>query len=129
MRRTGVSSDALRVGPSPTNLAYVNHMITVASTGGVGEAAAALLPCPWTYHRIGSMISVPDHPVLGRWADAYSSGLLERSTAAWRELVDTFGARDGPAVRETMRQAFLTSSRYEYLFWTMAYNQESWPVS
>jgi thiaminase (transcriptional activator TenA) len=23
---------------------------------------------------------------------------------------------------------FLTSSRYEYLFWEMAWNQSSWPV-
>ena len=28
---------------------------------------------------------------------------------------------------EAMREAFLTSSRYEYLFWQMAYNQEQWP--
>ena len=31
-------------------------------------------------------------------------------------------------MREAMRRAFLTSSRYEYLFWTMAYNEERWPV-
>ena len=29
---------------------------------------------------------------------------------------------------EVMRQAFLTSSRYEYMFWDMAYSMESWPV-
>ena len=29
-------ADAERVGPSPTNRAYVNHMTTSASTGGVG---------------------------------------------------------------------------------------------
>lgn len=117
-----------RVGPSPTNLAYVNHIITSAATGGVGEAAAALLPCPWSYHELGDRLSLPDHPVYNAWVEAYHSGLLEESTAAWRDLVDTFAEQGGPAVRESMRQAFLTSSRYEYLFWTMAYNMESWPV-
>ena len=96
--------------------------------GGVGEAAAALLPCPWTYHELGSRLSAPGHPVYDEWVRAYSSGLLEASTAAWRELVDEFGERGGPAVRRAMREAFLLSSRYEYLFWTMAYNREHWPV-
>ena len=119
---------AEKVGPSPTNAAYVNHMLATASLGGVGEAAAALLPCPWTYHEIGGLLSPPDHPVYGEWVGAYHSGFLEQSTAAWRELVDEFGAKAGPAVRDSMRRAFITSSRYEYLFWTMAYNQEQWPV-
>ena len=117
-----------RVAPSPTNLAYVNHMITTAATGGVGEAAAALLPCPWSYHELGSRLSLPGHPVYDAWVESYHSGILEESTAAWRDLVDTFGDEAGPTVREAMRKAFLVSSRYEYLFWTMAYNMEAWPA-
>jgi thiaminase (transcriptional activator TenA) len=27
-----------------------------------------------------------------------------------------------------MEEAFLTSSRYEYLFWEMAWRLETWPV-
>jgi thiaminase/transcriptional activator TenA len=27
-----------------------------------------------------------------------------------------------------MRQAFLTSSRYEYMFWDGAFRREGWPV-
>ena len=121
------SADAERATPSPTNRAYINHMITTASTGSVGDAAASLLPCPWTYHELGARLSRSDHPIFGPWAEAYSSGLLEASTAAWRELVDCFGADAGPAVRDSMRRAFLISSRYEFLFWTMGYNQEQWP--
>ena len=121
-------ADAARIGPSPTNRAYVNHMLTTASMGGVGEAAAAILPCPWSYHEIGSRLSLPEHPVYEQWVEAYSSGLLEASTAAWRELVDRFGAEGGPTIRDSMRRAFLLSSRYEFMFWTMAYNQEQWPA-
>ena len=96
--------------------------------GGVGEAAAALLPCPWTYHEIGMRIAIPEHPVYSYWAEPYREGLLEESTAAWRELVDEFAANGGPAVREAMRSAFITSSRYEFMFWSMAYGMERWPV-
>ena len=117
-----------RVEPSPTTKAYVNHMLTTAYMGSVGEAAAALLPCPWSYHELGARVSPPDHPVFGPWMGAYSSGLLQESTAAWRHLVDRFGVEGGPSVRDAMRRAFMTSSRYEYLFWTMAYHMEQWPV-
>ena len=120
--------DAEAATLSPTNTAYINHMQSAASAGGVGEAAAALLPCPWTYHEIGQLIDVPDHPVFTYWAAPYRDGLLEESTAAWRELVDEFAAKSGPAVREAMRSAFITSSRYEFMFWTMAYQMEDWPV-
>ena len=123
------SEDAVETVPlSPTNMAYINHMQTAASMGGVGEAAAALLPCPWTYHEIGERIAVPEHPIYSYWAQPYRDGLLEESTAAWRELVDEYAANGGPATREAMRSAFITSSRYEFMFWTMAYNMESWPV-
>ena len=123
------SEDAVETVPlSPTNMAYINHMQTAASMGGVSEAAAALLPCPWTYHEIGERIAVPEHPVYSYWAQPYRDGLLKESTAAWRELVDEYAANGGPATREAMRSAFITSSRYEFMFWTMAYNMESWPV-
>ena len=112
--------------PSPTNLAYINHMLAAARLGGVGDAAAALLPCAWTYHELGIRLQAVDHPVFSRWVSAYSGGLLEESTAAWRGLVDRSGAEGGPYQRDSMRRTFLTSSRYEFLFWTMAYNQERW---
>ena len=124
-----MSEEEVEVVPlSPTNMAYINHMQIAASMGGVGEAAAALLPCPWTYHEIGERIAVPEHPIYSYWAQPYRDGLLEESTTAWRELVDEYAANGGPAAREAMRSAFITSSRYEFMFWTMAYKMEDWPV-
>ena len=55
-------------------------------------------------------------------------GFLEESTAAWRTFLDQEAAQAGPREREAMRRAFMTSLRYEYLFWDMAYRQERWPV-
>ena len=115
-------------GCSPTCLAYINHMIRSASLGGLGPAAAALLPCPWTYHEVGSLLGPVEHPIYSQWVSPYNSGLLEESTAAWCSFVDAEAEDAGPVQREAMRSAFMTSSRYEYMFWHMAYDQESWPV-
>ena len=44
--------DSDRMGRAPTNLAYVNHLLRTAAFGGLGATAAALLPCPWSYHQL-----------------------------------------------------------------------------
>ena len=52
-----------------------------------------------------------------------------RSLAEWaRSLVDRVASEAGPAERGRMEHAYLTSLRYEYLFWDMAYRQEEWPI-
>ncbi len=121
-------SEMASVAVAPTNLGYQNHMLAAASLGTLGETAAALLPCPWTYHEIGKLLTDVRHPVYSEWAAFYVAGGLSNSVAAWGELVDLTAGEAGPAERAAMRAAFLTSSRYEYLFWDMAYRQESWPV-
>ena len=129
MALVGLSVDEVeKTGHAPTNLAYVNHMITTAALGGLGHVAAALLPCPWSYHEIGSLVGPVEHPVYSQWALAYEEGLLEESTNAWRGFLDQEAAVASARDREAMREAFFTSSRYEYLFWEMAYTQEDWRV-
>ena len=114
--------------PSPTNLAYINHMVRTASEEGLGATAAALLPCPWTYHLLGERVGTPEHPVYSLWTSFYTEGGLQNSVAAWRSYVDTEAAQSGPREREAMHRAFVTSSRYEWMFWRMAYEMEKWPV-
>jgi thiaminase (transcriptional activator TenA) len=125
----GVTHDeAAAATISPTNLAYQNHMLAVAARGTLGETAAALLPCPWTYHALGDVVVDVDHPVYGVWAGFYSEGLLAESCRAWRELVDGEAKEAGPRTRAAMRRAFHQSMRYEWMFWDAAYKLESWPV-
>lgn len=116
------------VGSSPTNTAYVNHMLATASLHGLGPAAAALLPCPWTYHLLKNEIGASEHPLYGLWTQFYVAGFLEDSVNAWRGFVDAAAEAAGEEERGAMRQAFLVSSRYEYMFWDMAYRMEGWPV-
>ena len=120
--------DAKGTVPSPTNAGYVNHMLAVANREGLGPTAAALLPCPWTYHLLREEVGQSEHPIYGQWSNFYVSGLLEDSVAAWRSFVDRQAEQAGPEELEAMRQAFMTSSRYEYMFWEAAHRREGWPV-
>ena len=114
--------------PSPTNAAYVNHMLKTASLHGLGATAAALLPCPWTYHELKNELGPSEHPLYGQWTAFYVAGLLQDSVDAWRGFVDEAAKDASPAELEAMREAFLISSRYEFMFWDMAYSEEQWPI-
>ena len=120
--------DVLDTVPSPTNLAYMNHIELSVRVDGLACGVAALLPCPRIYHEVGKILQTPDNPVYGIWQSSYAEGLLEVSSAAWSELVDDMAAMSDPETRARMTSAYLTSARYEHMFWTMAYNQERWPA-
>jgi len=119
--------DIQRTALSPTNTAYVNHMLKTASLHGLGPTAAALLPCPWTYHLLKDNVGASEHPLYSQWTAFYVAGALQDSVEAWRGFVDQAAEQAGEPELQAMREAFLTSSRYEYLFWEMAYKQERWP--
>jgi thiaminase/transcriptional activator TenA len=114
---------------APTNLAYVNHMLVSASQGSIGDAAASLLPCAWTYNELGRVVHGTEHPVYKEWANFYDGAPLQESVDTWRGFIDKQSAGGGPADRERMRRIFLTSMRYEFQFWDMAYKLERWPLT
>ena len=114
--------------PSPTNLAYMNHIEVSMDMGGLACGVAALLPCPRIYHEVGKILKEPAHPIYKIWQSTYAEGLLEASVAAWSEFVDELAEDAGPDTRAMMEDAYLASSRYEYMFWLMAYNMEPWPA-
>ena len=120
-------SDAQNAVRSPANTAYVDHMLQTASLHGLGPTAAALLPCPWSYHELKDNVGQSEHPLYGQWTSFYVAGLREGSVEAWRGFVDRTAEEAGPQELEAMRQAFLTSTRYELMFWDMAYRMEQWP--
>ena len=44
------------------------------------------------------------------------------------EATNTVAAGLPPDDREAMRRHFVTTSRYEWMFWDMGYRMERWPV-
>lgn len=115
---------------APTTLAYTSYLLRVAHGGSFEEAAAALLPCDWIYMRGGQELEErgSPNPVFQRWIDTYSAEEFGETVQGLLEIVD--GAAQGvPASRRgVMGHHFRVSSRYEWMFWDMAWRQEQWPV-
>ena len=118
--------------PSPTTLAYTRHLVRTAYAGGVGETACAILPCSWGYCEIGRMLAdrgaPTEQPLYARWIDMYSSPEFAELADWLRSFIDRTASGCGQPELARLEDIFLTSSRYEYMFWDAAYRMEEWPV-
>ena len=123
--------DVLRAEPAPTNLAYTSFLVATCATRGPLECLTALLPCYWSYLEIAEhhkdKLEGNRVQLYRDWASAYL-------TREYRELVEEMKSHadrlweEAGGNYEELRRIFITASRYEYLFWDMAYKQERWPI-
>ncbi len=115
---------------APTTRGYTDFLLRVASTGEFSELTAGLLPCIWGFSELGQRLarSRPAEERYARWIDMYSSVEFAEQAAWCRQLVEQAAAGLPQDALRRMEQAFLTSSRYEYQFWEMAWQQQRWLV-
>jgi thiaminase/transcriptional activator TenA len=115
---------------APTNLAYTSYLLAVAHAAPFAEAVAAVLPCYWIYWEVGKELErrgSPD-PLYTRWIGTYASEDFGGVVRAVLECTDTVAAALPPAERAAMTRHFVTTSRYEWMFWEMGLRREAWPV-
>ena len=130
-REFGLSEkDVAAVPLAPTNLAYTSYLLAVAYGSPFHEALAALLPCYWIYWEVGKELERTGSrdPLFSRWIATYASeefGAVVRAVLAATNATAASLTEDGRAV---MSRHFLTTSRYEWMFWDMGYRMEQWPV-
>jgi thiaminase/transcriptional activator TenA len=131
--RMGISITELRKREmAPTNMGYTRHLFHIAHSRTALETVVAMLPCIWSYgeiaKRIGNEEGLQGHSLYNEWCKTYTSqeywGLVEW----YRDFVDSQAEEAGPSMKNRMLDYFITSSRYEYMFWDMAYKEEGWPV-
>ncbi len=130
-RDFGLTREDVAATPlAPTNVAYTSYLLAVAYGRPFHEAVAALLPCYWIYWEVGKTLErsgSPD-PLYARWIATYASEEFAAFVRPVLALADRLGADRMPAEREAMARHFITTSRYEWMFWDMGWRLESWPV-
>lgn len=127
----GVPEDEVdRTPAAPTTLAYTSYLLRTASLGDYPEVLGAVLPCYWIYAEVGKALlerGSPD-PMYKKWIDTYGGedfaalvrAVLDVTNEACKDLSDE--------QRRRVTQAFVTTSRYEWMFWNMGWTLERWPV-
>jgi thiaminase/transcriptional activator TenA len=116
--------------PAPTNLAYTSYLLATAYGGSFAEALGAVLPCYWIYWEVGKALIAggSPHPLYRRWIDTYGGEEFAAIVGDVLALTERTGAELGPAERRAMTDHFVTTSRYEWLFWDAALRMETWAV-
>jgi thiaminase/transcriptional activator TenA len=114
---------------APTNYAYTNHLLVTVARRPFVEGLAAMLPCYWVYQEVGTELKKrgSKNADYQRWIDQYSDESYQNTVAQVIRMMNSEAARLDPAARDRVKHWFTISARYEYMFWDMAWNQETWP--
>ena len=130
-RDFGLSPAAVAATPlAPTTVAYTSYLLAAAHGGSFAEGLAAVLPCYWIYREVGQELlrrGSPD-PLYQRWIATYGGEEFDAVVREALALMDTAGADIGGAELARVEQRFVTTSRYEWLFWDAGWRRETWPV-
>ncbi|WP_413380091.1 thiaminase II [Alkalihalobacillus sp. 1P02AB] len=133
-KRLGISRAELEATkPAPTTLAYSSYMLNIAQRGSLKELLAAVMPCAWSYYEIGKALSeIPgamEHEWYGEWVTMYQSPEFGE-VAKWQvDLLDQLTESSSEEELLELEEIFLTTSRFEYMFWDMSYQQAMWPLN
>ena len=129
----GISREELEdTVPAATTHAYTRHLLNSAWSGSIGDIVASILPCQWDYWELGCRLSEQEESTGGnrysRWIETYASVEFGEPTQWVRELLDQLAGGARQADLDRMEQEFMTSTRYELMFWDMAWGEQGWPV-
>lgn len=128
----GVSASEMEQAPvAPTTHAYTRHLLNVAQSGTLADIIAGVLPCQWGYAEIGTTLAQrggSPEQLYQEWIEMYASEEFLALGKWLRSLLNELTAESSSAEKERLKRHFLFSSRYEYLFWEMAWTQEAWQI-
>ena len=115
---------------APTTQAYTSYLLATAQGGDFSDALAAVLPCYWIYWEVGKELLEAGSPnaLYQRWIDTYGGEEFGDIVTEVLGLTDRIGATASAEQQARMRRHFVTTSRYEWMFWDMGYKQQTWPV-
>lgn len=129
----GISEEELESEvPAPINQAYTDFMIARGYSGDFADLMAAVLPCTWGFWEIGTRLKetgdTSEKNPYRDFIEMYSSEEITELYHITRDLMDEEANNAPEKKKEHLANIFITSSKFEYLFWEMSYKMEEWPV-
>ena len=127
----GVSrGEAEAAEASPATLAYTSFLLRTAALGDYPEVLGAVLPCYWIYREVGKALLErgSPNPRYQKWIDTYGGEEFGALVEAVLDLTEGVCEDLNPSQKSRVRDAFVVTSRYEWMFWDAAWRLEGWPV-
>jgi len=115
---------------APTTLAYCSYLLAATRGGTYAEGVGTVLPCYWIYAEVGKYLLERGSPNIRyqKWIDTYGGEEFDAEVRDVIAVADTLGPSLTAAERGRAHRHFRATSRYEWMFWDMAYRKEAWPV-
>jgi thiaminase/transcriptional activator TenA len=90
----------------------------------------AVLPCYWIYWEVGKALLErgSPNPLYQRWIDTYGGEEFGTLVEAVLDLTDKVCEGLNAAQKARVTDTFVTTSRYEWMFWDAAWTLEEWPL-
>lgn len=123
-------ADVDRATVQPTTRAYVSYLLAAAYGGSFAEGLAAVLPCYWIYAEVGARLAKRSspNPRYQRWIDSYGGEEFASTVREVLALTDEIGPTLSVADEVAARAHFVTTARYEWMFFDAAHRREAWPI-
>lgn len=131
MAQLGISPEAAAAVPmSLANSSYTAWMLRVAYEEGPAQIAAAILSCAISYQHIAQKITerfpaAGEHPFYGEWVRSYADPEYAAANQILIDLTERLCAGMSEAEQARLTELFRTASRFEAMFWDMAWNTEA----
>ena len=115
---------------APNNLLYTSYLLKVAYERPFHEGMGAFLPCYWIYGEVGKELEKRGSPkeLFRLWIQTYASEEFDAIVQQVLEVMDKVALGLTDSEKEMVREHFITTSKMEYLFWDMGFNQQAWRV-
>ncbi len=118
--------------PAMITTAYTNLLVRTCYEGTLTDILGVLLPCAIGYAEIGQKLKsggLPENPHYQEWINTYS-GKDFVSLADWlKQKFNQITLDISESSKRRIRHLYLSSARFEYLFFDMCWNKEAWPGS
>lgn len=129
--KLGLSTEAVDGVPvSPTTQAYNSYLLAATYEGSFADGLATVLPCYWIYAEVGAELAQrgSTDPRYQLWIDSYGGEEFAATVTEVLNLTDRIGPALTPGQEAAARAHFVTTSRYEWMFFDAGHRQEKWPV-
>ncbi len=127
----GISTQELeQTAPAMITTAYTNLLVRICYEGSLTDIVAVLPPCAAGYAEIGKKLKeqgLPDDRFYRDWIQTYSSREFSEFADWLIAKINQLTAQMTDSGTQRLYRLYLSSARFEYLFFDMSWKKELWP--
>ena len=120
-----------KVEASQSCLLYCGFLHKQLIFDPIEVAAAAILPCFVVYKKVGDYIyknQNKNNNPYKNWIETYGGDEFAEPVKQAENITSELAINTTPQIRKKMLEAYIISTKMEWIFWNSAYNLEKWPL-